>query len=301
MGPTLARMAKRASDAAGVSRRVMAVSRFSDEGARQRLESWGVETLRCDLLDEDAVADLPEARNVISMSGFKFGTGSHPHLTWATNCLVPANVCRAFRGSRIAAFSSGNVYGMVPVTGGGSKESDRLDPHGEYSNAALARERIYEYFSHEHGVEIALLRLNYATELRYGVLVDLALQVLAGEPIDLTMGFVNVLWLRDANAMTLRALEHCNAPARAINMAGAEILKVRDVAGQFAELLGTGVTFCGVEAPTAYLNDGAGGYPLLGEPQMDAEAMIGMTAEWLRDGGETLGKPTKFQVHDGKF
>ena len=245
MGPTMARMARRASDLAGTERRVIAVSRFSDPTTRERLETWGVETIRCDLLDENAVAELPDAENVISMSGYKFGTRRTPHLTWATNCLVPAHVCRRYSQSRIAAFSSGNVYGMTPVDGTGSREGDPLEPLGEYSHAALGRERIYQYFARERNVRVTLLRLNYATELRYGVLVDLALQVARREPIDLTMGHVNVLWLGDANAMSLRALAHCASSAPAINMAGAEILRVREVCERFGDLLDVPVHFVG--------------------------------------------------------
>lgn len=301
MGPTMARMARRAADEAGTPRRLLAVSRFSDEAVRERLASWGVETISCDLLDEEAVGALPDAPNVISMSGFKFGTQSAPHLTWATNCLIPAHVCRRFSRSRIVAFSSGNVYGVVPVSGTGSRETDPLRPQGEYSNAALGRERIYEYFSRAGGTPLALVRLNYATELRYGVLVDLALQVAAGEQIDLTMAYVNVLWLGDANAMTLRALEHCDSPARIINMAGREILRVREVCERLGQLLGVPAKFTGEESGVAYLNDGAAGYELLGEPSVEAEAMIRMTANWVGRGGALHGKPTKFQVHDGKF
>lgn len=301
MGPTLARMARRASDEAGVKRRIWGVSRFTSDKARRSLEECGAETIACDVLDPDAATQLPAAPNVLFMTGFKFGAADNPGLTWAMNCYAPAVVCRRYASSRIVAFSTGNVYGMVPVSSGGSVETDALRPDGEYAMTALGRERMFQYFSQSQGTPVLLARLNYATELRYGVLVDLALEVHAGRPIDISMGHVNVLWLADANAMTLAAFDHPASPARIVNMAGAEILNLRSVALKFGQLMGRDVTFVGQERTDALLNNGHGGYSFLGEPSTSAETMIRWTADWVARGGENLGKPTHFQVRDGKF
>ena len=307
MGPTMARMARRAFDAAGVKRRVFGVARFSDAKTREKLESWGIETVACDLLAEDAAAKLPDAAYVVSMSGFKFGASANPSYSWAMNCYVPAVVCRRYPHSRIVAFSSGNVYGLVPTEtspgkpNAGSLETDPLRPEGEYAMTALGRERMYDHFSRALNIPMAILRLNYATELRYGVLVDLAQDVFAGRPVDVSMSRVNVIWLGDANAMTLRAFSQTTSPARVINLAGDEVLSLRDVAVQFGELMNKPVQFVGEEATSALLNDGRGAYSLLGRPQVPAEQMIRWTADWVSRGGESLGKPTHFQVRDGKF
>ncbi len=301
MGPTLARMAKRASDAAGVARRVIGVSRFSAGDLRERLAGWGIETIACDLLDEEAIQRLPHAPNVVCMAGFKFGATANPSLTWAMNCYLPALVSRNFRDSRIAAFSSGNVYGTVDVASGGSLETDPLNPIGEYAITVLGRERIFDHFSRTLGTGMSLLRLNYATELRYGVLVDLAQQVFAGTPIDVTMGHVNVIWQRDANAMALNSLAHTATPPRILNIAGAEILRVRDVCTEFARLMNKDVTFTGDEARDALLNNARHSYSLLGQPTTTSAEMIRWTAQWVMQGGESLGKATHFESRDGSF
>lgn len=308
MGPTMARMARRALDAAGKkSTRVIGVSRFSSGGLREKLNQWGIETQSCDLLDEDQVARLPDAANVISMSGFKFGASENPSYSWAMNCYVPAVICRRYRTSRIVAFSTGNVYGMVPVTredgspNHGSRESDRLKPDGEYAMTAVGRERMYEHFSRSLHIPLVLLRLNYATELRYGVLVDLAQDIAAGRPIDVSMARVNTIWLQDANRMTLRAFAHATSPARVINLAGEEILSLREAGERLAARMNRPVAFRGTEGTSALLNDGRAGYELLGQPQTSAAQMLQWTADWVSRGGESLGKPTHFQTTDGKF
>lgn len=301
MGPTLARMARRASDMAGRQRRVIGVSRFSDESLQARLHDWGVETLRCDLLDETQVDALPQAPHVIYMTGMKFGASRSPALAWAMNCFAPALVCRKFCHSRIVAFSSGNIYGMVPADSSGSRETDALEPTGEYSMTVLGRERMFDYFSQKLQIPIALLRLNYATEMRYGVLVDIARSVFEQRPVDLAVPVVNVIWQAEANAMALAALAHTEVPARAINVAGPELLRVRDVAMRFGELMGKPVSFAGDEGPSAYLNDGRAGEQILGEVQVSAEQMIRWTADWVLAGGRSLDKPTHFQAVDGKF
>lgn len=301
MGPTMARMARRAFQQAGVGNRVMGVSRFRDRAVKQRLESWGVTTIACDLLDETAVAALPDAAHVIAMSGFKFGASEHPERAWATNCYMPALICRRYRASRIVAFSTGNVYGLVPRSSGGSVETDPLRPDGEYAMTALGRERMYEYFCNRLEVPTTLLRLNYATELRYGVLVDLARQVQLGEPVDLSMSYVNVIWLADANAMSLLALEQTRCPARVINLAGPEVLSTRQICAQLAGCLGVDLRVTGQEREDALLNNGHLGHQLLGQPEVLADQMIRWTARWVAQGGALLDKPTHFQTRSGKF
>jgi nucleoside-diphosphate-sugar epimerase len=300
MGPTLARMAKRASDAAGVRRRVIGVARFSD-GGQEALETHGVETIRCDLLNEDDVARLPEAPNVIFMAGRKFGSTGDEPLTWAMNAYLPAVVCRKFRQSRIVAFSTGNVYGLSPPASGGSRESDPVQPIGEYAMSCLARERLFAYFSRALNIPMAILRLNYACELRYGVLVDLAQRIARGEPIDLTMGHFNVIWQGDANAMTLRALAHVSTPPWVVNMTGPETLSVRDVCLRLGEVLGKPVRFSGSEAPEALLSNASIGLKRLGPPRVSAAELAEHVADWIARGGRTLGKPTHFESRDGKF
>lgn len=301
MGPTMARMARRATDLAGMSRRIIGVSRFSSISLSESLNRGGIETIRCDLLDEDAVARLPEAPNVISMSGFKFGSQSNPSMTWAMNCYVPAIVSRRFRASRIVSFSSGNIYAHVPVSSGGSVETDDPRPVGEYAISVLGRERMFEYFSRALSIPMALLRLNYATELRYGVLVDLARGVWNNQEIDVSMGHVNVIWQAEANAMSLQMLEYVAIPPQIINIAGPEILRVREVCEEFGRLLQRTPRFIGLERPDALLNNSAKSYALFDLPQVTAQQMIRWTADWVRYGGESLNKPTHFGSHDGKF
>lgn len=307
MGPSMARMARRALDVAGSRRRVIGVSRFGSGDLRSRLESWGIETISCDLLDEAAVQKLPAAPLVVSMSGFKFGASQNPSYSWAMNCYVPAVICKRYRDSRIVAFSTGNVYGMVPIVdpegniNHGSAETDHLQPDGEYAMTAVGRERMYEHFSRTLNIPLALLRLNYATELRYGVLVDLAHDIAAGRPIDVSMSRVNVIWLADANRLALRAFEHCSSPARIFNLAGEEILSLRAVGEQLGTLMQRQPTFRGTEGTTALLNDGRAGHLLLGQPEVSAAQMLEWTAHWVARGGESLGKPTHFQTTDGKF
>lgn len=301
MGPTLARMARRASDAAGARRRVIGVSRFSSADQRRALEVHGIETVRCDLLDEAALARLPDAPNVIYMAGRKFGSTGDEPLTWAMNTHLPSLVCRRYRHSRIAAFSTGNVYGLTPHGRGGSREADVPAPVGEYAMSCLGRERMFEYFSRALEIPVAILRLNYATEMRYGVLVDLAGRVARGETIDLTMGYFNVIWQADANAMTIASLAHASPPPFVVNLAGPEELSVRDVCERFARHLNVDVTFSGSEAPDALLSNGTRGWSLLGRPRVDAARLIEWTADWVARGGATLAKPTHFESRAGQF
>jgi nucleoside-diphosphate-sugar epimerase len=300
MGPTLARMARRAMDAAGVSHRVIGVSRFSSAGQQRALEAHGIETIRCDLLDEAALARLPEAPNVVFMAGRKFGSAGDEPLTWAMNAHLPALVCSRFRRSRIVAFSTGNVYGLTP-RGRGSREEDAPVPVGEYAMSCLGRERMFEYFSRAYEIAVAILRLNYAVEMRYGVLADLAGRVFRREPVDLTMGYFNVIWQADANAMALAALPHTSTPPLIVNVAGPEELSVRAVCTELARRENINVSFTGRESEDALLSDGSRGWALFGRPRVDATQVLTWTADWVRRGGENLGKPTHFESRAGQF
>jgi len=301
MGPSLARMARRAADAAGSARRVIGVARFSAAGLQGTLESHGVETSRCDLLDEHALARLPDAPNVIFMAGRKFGSTGDEASTWAMNAHLPALVSRRYTKSRIVVFSTGNVYGLTANGHGGSREEDSPNPAGEYAMSCLGRERLFEYFSRTQGTPVATLRLNYAAEMRYGVLADLARRVFRREPIDVTMGYVNVIWQGDANAMALAALARAASPPLIVNVAGAEELSVRTICTELGRLLAVDVSFTGREAGDALLSNGAVGRRLLGEPRVDAGRLLSWTADWIRRGGGSLDKPTHFESRTGRF
>ena len=302
MGPTLARMARRAADmAGGPRRRVIGVSRFTDTAHEAALHAHEVETITCDLLDEAAVGRLPAVPNVVFMAGRKFGSSGNESLTWAMNCLVPAAVCRRFEASRIVAFSTGNVYGLTRVGSGGSRETDVPRPVGEYAMSCLGRERVFEHFSGARGTRVAILRLNYAVEMRYGILVDLAQRLLAGVPIDLAMGYVNVIWQAEANQMALCALEHAASPPLVVNVAGAEEVSVRGATESLARALGRPATFAGVESPDALLSNGALAWSLLGAPRVDMARLIDWTADWVGHGRPTFGKPTHFESRAGDF
>ncbi|MBS1839538.1 MAG: NAD(P)-dependent oxidoreductase [Acidobacteria bacterium] len=301
MGPTLARMAKRASDAAGTPRRIIAVSRFSSTNLPQRLNSWDIETISCDLLDPAALAKLPDAPNIVYMAGMKFGTTGQQSLTWAMNSFLPGLVADRFRHSRIAAFSTGNVYGLTPVARGGSQESDELNPAGEYAMSCLGRERIFEHFSRTANVKTSILRLNYASELRYGVLVDIAQRVHAGQPVPLSMGYLNAIWQADANNMSLQSLLHAASPSFIVNIAGPETLSVRRIAGDFAQRFNKKAQFDGTEAPDALLSNAQKAFQFFGRPRVSYEQMTNWIADWVERGGETLSKPTHFENRAGTF
>ena len=300
MGPSLARMVKRASDDAGLPRRVFGVARFT-EGDEEKLQAAGIETIRCDLLDEDQVQRLPDAENVIFMAGRKFGSTGDEGLTWAMNAWLPTLVCRRYRGSRIVAFSTGNIYGLVPVDGGGSREMDVPQPVGEYAMSCLARERLFGYFSRKFGTRVAIVRLNYACDLRYGVLVDLAQKVVEEQPIDLAMGHFNTIWQGDANALALLALARAATPPWIVNITGVEALSVRAVCLQLGKLLAKPVRFVSNESPTALLSDASLAAKEFGPPAMPVEQLIEWVANWIRRGGRTLDKPTHFESRSGTY
>jgi nucleoside-diphosphate-sugar epimerase len=302
MGPSLARMAQRASQAAGVGRKVYAVSRFSNPELLSTLQAAGVSCLPCDLLNDADIAKLPEAPNVFFMAGRKFGAEQDQSLTWAMNAWVPALVCKKFPRSRIIVFSTGNVYGLSQVAKGGSLETDPLHPEGEYAMSCLGRERIFQYFSRTQNLPMTILRINYASELRYGVIVDLAQQVLKGEPIDLAMGHFNTIWLADANAMALRALAHVSAPPTILNITGAETLRVRDAAERLAQLMACPAPkFTGSEASTALLSNASKACKLFGSPSVPTRQLLSWVADWLLRKQPLLGKRTYFQTRDGIF
>jgi dTDP-4-dehydrorhamnose reductase len=297
MGPTLARLAKRAAP----DKRVIGVARFSDASVRDRLEGWGVETIACDLLDRAAVDALPRVPNIVFAAGHKFGAKDNQGLTWAMNTHVPALVADSFRGARIVAFSTGNVYPLSAIGRAAANERTLPAPVGEYAQSCIGRERMFEYFGAKHGTPGRLFRLNYAIDMRYGVLFDIASKVHRGEPVDVTMGYVNVIWQGDANAQVLRLLRHCTVPPTPINCTGPETLSVRWLAAEFATRLGVQVQITGQEAPTALLSDTTEAARLFGYPLVPLGAMLDWVADWVRSGGPSLGKPTKFEVRDGTF
>jgi hypothetical protein len=291
MGPSLARLCRRASPD---DRRIIAVS-------RRAIEVPGVESIACDLLDRAAVARLPLCPNVLYLAGRKFGSTGNPELTWAMNTVVPAIVAERFAESRIVAFSTGNVYPLRRPSTGGALESDPPAPVGEYAQSCLGRERVFEYFSTTHGLHCVLFRLNYAVDLRYGVPVDIARKVFAGEPVDLSMPAFNAIWQRDANSYAMRSLELCTSPPRILNVTGPDILRVRDTANFFGTRFGKPASFIGTEGPSALLSDARVCHDLLGSPTVSSGELLEMVANWVEAGGESLHKPTHFEVSDGKF
>ncbi len=301
MGPTLAKLSRRAMDQAGNKSQVTGVSRFSSGGLKDELESAGIATISCDLLNRDAVNALPDSPNVVFMAGMKFGSTGNESMTWAMNAYVPALIAERFRNSRIVVFSTGNVYHLAPVTHGGSTEVDATNPVGEYAQSCLGRERIFEHFSRQHGTPVTTIRLNYAVELRYGILLDVAQKVFAGTPVPLAMGNVNVVWQGDANSQILRSLALAESPPRVLNIAGPETVSIRALARRFGQLLGKEPIFEGDESPTALLSNASQAHRLFGYPQVTLDRMIEWIAHWVKIDAPTLGKPTHYEEREGKF
>jgi len=301
MGPTLASMIVRASREAGVKRRVIGVARFSNPGERAKLESNGVETIKADLLDETQLTKLPVVPNIVYMPAMKFGSTGQEGMTWAMNTFLAGMCCQKYAQSKIVAFSTGNVYGLCPVMRGGSLESDTPGPIGDYAMSCLGRERMFDYFSRSRGIRVALIRLNYAVEMRYGVLVDIAQKVWHGSQIDVSMGHMNAIWQRDANAMTLRCFDHVSSPPFVINVTGPEMLSFRDVAEQLGKLMEKKVKIVGKEAADALIANAGLAHKLFGKPQVSAQRMLEWIADWVKNGKESLGKPTHFETRDGKY
>lgn len=301
MGPTVARMAARAANQVGDGRRVFAVSRFGTPDVARALGAAGVETIVCDLLDRDAVARLPDAPNVIFMAGQKFGTSDAPATTWAMNSIVPAICAERFRAARIVAFSTGNVYPLTTVAVGGARETDAVGPVGEYASSALGRERVLEFYSARNRTPVAIIRLNYAIDLRYGVLADIALRIWRGEPVSLAMGHVNVIWQGDASRIAIEALAHAATPPFVVNVTGTETLAVRDIAQAFAGVLDKPARFKGKERADALLSNTDRMRSTFSAPDVPLESMIRWIADWIRDDRPLLGKPTHFEERSGKF
>jgi nucleoside-diphosphate-sugar epimerase len=301
MGPSLARLAKRAIDSGSVQKRVIAAARFSDQVLASQLKSEGIEIIQSDLLEPGTLGGLPDVPNVVFMAARKFGTSGAEYLTWAMNTYLPALVGERFRDSRIVAFSTGNVYPLRLVNQGGATESTPTSPLGEYAQSALGRERMFEYVSYRWRTPVALLRLNYANDLRYGVLADIGRAVFEGRAVSLNMGLVNVIWQGDANRACLRALSCCQSPPLILNLSGPETLSVRYVAEQFGRRFDTKPVFAGEETDSALLTNSGEAHKLFGYPKVTAQQLIEWTAHWIASGGRTLNKPTHFEVRDGKF
>lgn len=298
MGPTLARLAKRAAPA----KKVIGVARFSEPGLQESLESHGIETIPADLLDRSALERLPKAANVVFMAGRKFGAAGNIPLTWAMNVQVPAMVAEVFKASRIVTFSTGCVYPFVPVdSGGATEDTPPIPPPGDYATSCVGRERMFEFFSDQYRTAGRLFRLNYAIDMRYGVLHDIGRKVRDGETIDLAMGHVNVIWQGDANTVALRCLAHATTPTTPINVTGPETLEVRKLAIEFGKLLGRTPKFSGTPAPTGWLNNASRMVKEFGAPSVPISTMMDWTADWLARDMKTLNKPTHYEVRDGQY
>lgn len=301
MGPSLVRLAQRACCEGSIRKRIVAVSRFGNRNLACKLEDEGVEVIGCDLLEPGELAKLPQIPNIVFMAARKFGTNGSEHLTWAMNTFLPGLVAERFRSSRIVAFSSGNVYPLRPVNEGGAAESTPAEPVGEYAQSVLGRERMFEYGSRRWGTPVALLRLNYAIDLRYGVLLDIATAVYDRRPVNLRMGMVNVIWQGDANRACLRSFAHCQSPPAIFNITGPETLSVRHLVGEFGRRFGVEPILEGEESQTALLSVAARAHQLFGYPSVTLQDLMDWTAHWVMSGGTTLNKPTHFDVRDGKF
>lgn len=301
MGISMAGMANRACELAGVEKRIMGVSRFSEAANKDFLESQGIETMAGDLLDQDFLRRLPDFSNVVYLAGTKFGTQGNEAYTWVMNAYLPGLIAERFKDSRIVALSTGCVYPLVDVNSGGSVETDELRPVGEYAQSCLGRERMFQFGSAENGTEVALIRLNYSVEMRYGVLVDIATKVLNEEPIDVSMGYANVIWQTEANEAILRSFEFCSSPARPINITGVDTLSIRELAKQFGAVLGKEPLITGEEGDTALLSNASWMFENLGRPRVSLDQIIQWTAKWVASENPLLGKSTHFEVKDGKY
>jgi len=301
MGPSMGKLAVDAIKAAGITKRVIGVSRFSDEKAKAQLEAYGLETITCDLLDDAQLQALPYAKNIIYLAGNKFGTTGKEGFTWAMNAYLPGRVAEKYKDSNIVAFSSGNVLPFVQVTSGGVSEETTPEPIGEYAQSCLGRERVFEYFAQKNHTPTLIYRLNYAVDFRYGVMMEIAKSVLNEKEIDLRTENVNVIWQGDANEIALRSLLHCEAPAKILNVTGPEILSIKWIAEQFAALFNKTPKFIYESAGTALLNNASACHKLFGYPKVTVREIIDITATWLLQGGEEFGKATHFQERGGKF
>jgi hypothetical protein len=301
MGMTLGRMAQRAVEQAGVKKDIIGVARFSDPASREKLESWGIKTIKCDILESESVAKLPKVKNIVYMAGRKFGTDGTEELTWAMNVVAPEKVAEHFTESRITVFSTGCVYPLVPVASGGCTETVLPAPVGEYAQSCLGRERVFGHYAKKNNTPVLLLRLNYAIDLRYGVLYDIASKIWNSEPVNSTVEHFNIIWQGDANDYALRSLEYCASPATVLNITGPETASTVFIAETFGKLMNKEVKFDGTSSDLAYLNNSAKAFKLFGYPRVSLEQMIEWQAHWIMGGGSSLNKPTHFEVNNGKF
>ncbi len=301
MGPGMAKLARKAVISAGVNKRIIGISRFSEEGTREELESEGIETISADLLNEKQLVELPDAANILYLAGTKFGTTGKEPFTWAMNSYLPGRIAEKYKNSRIVAFSTGNIYPFTPVSSGGLSEDHLPAPVGEYGQSCLGRERIFQYFSEKYQIPTLIYRLNYAIDLRYGVMLEIAKSVMEDKAIDLTTGNVNVIWQGDANEIAIRSLLHCDVPANILNVTGPETLSVKWLAEQFGALLGKEPEFINDAQPNALLSNASKAHQLFGYPRVTVRQMIEMTVAWLQGGGKTINKPTHFQERKGQF
>jgi len=301
MGPGLARVAKQAIDKAGINKKIIGVARFSEPGLQEQLNSEGIETISADLLNEDDLQALPQEKNVLYLAGTKFGTTGKESLTWAMNSYLPGRVAQKFKNSRIVVFSTGNVYPLVPVVSGGATEDLPPEPIGEYAQSCLGRERIFQYFSLNNNTPVLIYRLNYANDVTYGVLHEIAKSVKENQPVDLSMGTASVIWQGDANEIAIRCLKHCSAPAKILNVTGPETVSLRWLAEQFGKMLGVTPEFINEERSTSFLSNAAESFRLFGYPKVTLKQMMEVILEWLNEGGKTLNKPTHFSERKGKY
>jgi len=301
MGPGLARVAKQAIDKAGINKKIIGVARFSEPGLQEQLNSEGIETISADLLNEDDLQALPQEKNVLYLAGTKFGTTGKESLTWAMNSYLPGRVAQKFKNSRIVVFSTGNVYPLVPVVSGGATEDLPPEPIGEYAQSCLGRERIFQYFSLKNNTPVLIYRLNYANDVTYGVLHEIAKSVKENQPVDLSMGTASVIWQGDANEIAIRCLKHCSAPAKILNVTGPETVSLRWLAEQFGKMLGVTPEFINEERSTSFLSNAAESFRLFGYPKVTLKQMMEVILEWLNEGGKTINKPTHFSERKGKY
>jgi nucleoside-diphosphate-sugar epimerase len=301
IGPSIARLTKKALELAGKSNRVIGVSRFSEAGLAEALNADGIETIAADILDDAQLQALPDAANVLYLAGTKFGTKDRQSYTWAMNAYLPGRVAQKYRNSRIVVYSTGNVYPYVDITSGGATEDITPNPVGEYGQSCLGRERMFEHFSLQNGTPVLIYRLNYAIDFRYGVLLEVAKSVLAERPIDLSTGFVNVIWQSDSNETAIRSLLHCSSPPKLLNATGPETVSVKWLAEEFGKRFDKTPTFSGEPQTTALLSNAAESFKLFGYPKVTLKQMIDITASWLLEGGETINKPTHFQERKGQY
>jgi nucleoside-diphosphate-sugar epimerase len=301
MGPSMAKLAKKAIDIAGVNKKIIGVSRFSEKSLQNELNEFGIEAIAADLLNEEQLQLLPEVENIIYLAGTKFGTKGNESFTWAMNAYLPGRVAEKFKHSRIVVFSTGNVYPFTPVASGGATEECLPEPVGEYAQSCLGRERIFQYFSSKNNTPVLIYRLNYANDVSYGVLVEIATSIKEEKPIDLSTGYVNVIWQGDANEIALRSLLHCEAPAKILNVTGPKTVSVKSLAEEFGKAFGKTPQFINEEQPTALLSNATKAIQIFGEPKVSLKQMIEIIGEWIRQNGKTLNKPTHFQERKGQF